>query len=131
MAQSRIWQEAITLHEGDVCDPELIARVLESIPAGTNTMVIEDSAHVEETTWSALEQFSGLVPAGGYFVVEDGCVDVEALRLQEDWPRGVLPAVDRWLSTPAGSKFERRRDLEFYGITCHPHGFLRRLDYQR
>ena len=37
--------------------------------------------------------------AGGFFVVEDGCVDVEELRLEDDWPRGVLAALDEWLET--------------------------------
>jgi hypothetical protein len=38
----------------------------------------------------------------GFFVVEDGCVDVEELRLSPDWPRGVLPAVHDFLAAPAG-----------------------------
>ncbi len=47
-----------------------------------------------DTTRAALEGFARFVPPGGFFVVEDGCVDDEELRFDE-WPRGVLPAVAR------------------------------------
>ena len=58
-------------------------------------------------------------------VVYHGCVDDEDLRL-EGWPRGVLPAARDWLTTPDGQAFTVRRDLELYGVTCHPEGFLQR-----
>ncbi len=66
-------------------------------------MVVEDSAHAYDTTMAALVGFAGFVPAGGFFVVEDGCVDIEPMRLRSTWPRGVLPAVDEWLMTPEGA----------------------------
>jgi cephalosporin hydroxylase len=90
-------------------------------------MVIEDSAHVYETTRAALELYSDLIPPGGFFVVEDGCVDVPWMRIKQDWPEGVLPALDEWLATPQGSAFRVRRDLEVYGVSCHPSGFLQRV----
>jgi hypothetical protein len=40
----------------------------------------------------------------------------------------VLPALDAWLATSEGGEFEQRRDLELYGITCHPRGFLQRRE---
>ena len=55
--------------------------------------VVEDSAHTYETTLAALGSFARFVPQGGFFVVEDGCVDIEEMRLAPDWPRGVLPAM--------------------------------------
>jgi hypothetical protein len=66
------------------------------------------------------------VPNSGYFVVEDGSVDVEEMRLSESWPRGVLPALEAWLATSEGFEFTVRRDLERYGLSNHPHGFLQR-----
>jgi len=117
--------EDLVLLSGDLLDPELPARVAEHLPPGAPCLVIEDSAHVYETTLAALEGFTDFIPPGGYFVVEDGCVDVEELRLPE-WPRGVLPALADWLASPAGREFEVRRDLELYGISCHPGGFLQR-----
>jgi cephalosporin hydroxylase len=121
------FEETITLLEDDVTDPGLPDRVGERLPAGSRCLVVEDSLHVYDTTLAALRGFARFVPVDGFFVVEDGCVDIEEMRALEDWPRGVLPAVREWLASPAGSAFEQRRDLELYGITCHPEGFLQRV----
>ena len=121
------WAESIAFVEGDVCDPAVRAEVGRQIPLGAVCMVIEDSAHVAETTRAALELYSDLIAPGGFFVVEDGCVDVEWMRVKDDWPVGVLPALASWLATEQGSAFRVRRDLELYGISCHPSGFLQRV----
>jgi hypothetical protein len=75
---------------------------------------------------AALVGFAPFVPSGGFFVVEDGCVDIEHMWIHPDWPRGVLPALHDWLRTPEGREFTIRRDLELYGVSCHPEGFLQR-----
>jgi cephalosporin hydroxylase len=121
------WRRRIVLLEGDVTSPELASRVREALGGRTDCLVVEDSAHVYDTTLAALELYADLVPPGGYFVVEDGVVDVEELRLAQDWPVGVLPAVATFLDGPSGAGFRRRDDLELYGITCHPGGFLQRV----
>jgi cephalosporin hydroxylase len=118
--------EGIVMLEASVTDPGLPDRVAQLIGEGATCLVVEDSAHVYETTRAALDGFHRFVGPEGFFVVEDGCVDVEELRLSPDWPRGVLPAVDDWLATPAGQGFVVRRDLELYGVSCHPSGFLQR-----
>jgi cephalosporin hydroxylase len=112
---------------GDVTDPELPDRVAELVPDGASCLVIEDSAHVYDTTLAALQGFTRFVQPGGFFVVEDGCVDIDELRLKPDWPRGVLPALTDWLATDQGRAFTVREDLELYGISCHPSGFLQRV----
>jgi cephalosporin hydroxylase len=117
---------AITLIEGDVRDSDLPGRVSGLVPRGARCMVVEDSAHTYDTTRAALTGFASFVPPGGYFVVEDGCVDVEAMRADPSWPRGVLPALEDWLWTAEGREFVVRRDLEMYGLSCHPSGFLQR-----
>jgi cephalosporin hydroxylase len=117
---------SVKLIEGDVLDPELPDIVAEHIPKGATCFVVEDTAHEFETTLAALRGFSRFVGPGGYFVVEDGCVDVEEMRAERSWPRGVLPAIDAFLAGPEGAAFEVRRDLERYGISCHVGGFLRR-----
>lgn len=117
----------IELVGGDVRDPDLPARVAEYVRPGERCLVVEDSAHVYETTHAALEGFARFVPPGGFFVVEDGCVDVEEMRLTQEWPRGVLPAIADWLEQDAGSEFRQRKDLELYGLSCHPGGYLQRL----
>lgn len=121
------WGRRIVLLEGDVTSPELARQVRSALGGRTNCLVVEDSAHVYETTLAALELYADLVPPGGYFVVEDGVVDHEELRLADDWPRGVLPAVATFLEGPAGAAFRQRPELELYGITCHPGGFLQRV----
>lgn len=120
------WDADIVLLEGDVRDPALVQRVSDAIPAGARCLVVEDSAHEYDTTLAALRAFAHLVAVGSFFVVEDTCVDVPALRVHRGWPRGVLPALRDWLATDDGSAFRPRRDLELYGLTCNPHGILER-----
>jgi cephalosporin hydroxylase len=121
------YEATITLVEGDLRDDAVQRRVAEVVALGTRCMVVEDSAHVYETTRAALDAFGPYVQPGGFFVVEDGCVDIDELRADPTWPRGVLPAVRDWLESPAGSGFAVRRDLELYGVSCHPGGFLQRI----
>lgn len=120
------YASTITLEERDVRDPATSERIIERIPRGSRCFVVEDSAHRYDTTWAALCSFARVVPVAGYFVVEDGCVDIDEMRVSEDWPRGVLPAVRDWLQTSEGATFVVRRDLERHGLSCHPCGFLQR-----
>jgi cephalosporin hydroxylase len=118
--------DGISLVEGDVRDAATAEAVARLVLDGARCFVIEDSAHEYDTTMAALNHFARFVPREGFFVVEDGCVDVEELRADPDWPRGVLPALHDWLATEAGRDFSVRRDLELYGVSCHPEGFLQR-----
>jgi cephalosporin hydroxylase len=120
------YASSIALVESDVRGPEALAAVRALVPAEARCFVVEDSAHEYDTTFAALMAFAQFVPPSGFFVVEDGCVDIDELRISETWPRGVLPALHDWLRTPEGSQFEVRRDLELYGLSCHPEGFLQR-----
>jgi len=124
------YEEEITLLEGDVTDRALADRIEAMVGPGTSCLVIEDSGHTYETTTAALQNYSGLVRPGGFFVVEDGGVDIEELRIDPELPRGVLPAIHDWLASPAGSRFVQRRDLELYGLGCQPEGFLQRQPAQ-
>jgi len=120
------YAETIAVIDGDVCDPGLAREVERELRPGARCLVVEDSAHTYDTTEAALNNYSRFVHPGGFFIVEDGCVDIDSMRLSDRWPRGVLPAIHRWLESSAGSRFEVRRDLECYGISCHPMGFLQR-----
>jgi cephalosporin hydroxylase len=134
------WSDRISLVSGDVRDDSLAARIAELLPNAARCFVVEDSAHVYATTIAALTGFARFVLPGGFFVVEDGCVDIEAMRVdtmrlpskgfgpvrRKRTLRGVLPAVSDWLAGPAGESFVTRRDLELYGVTCHPCGVLQR-----
>jgi cephalosporin hydroxylase len=121
------YRETIEVADGDVTDEALPGRVEALLPEGSRCFVVEDSAHTYDTTSAALRGFARFVPVGGFFVVEDGCVDIEEMRASEDWPRGVLPALHDWLATAEGARFRVRRDLELYGVSCHPEGFLERI----
>jgi cephalosporin hydroxylase len=120
------YEDTISFLESDVRDPALPERVARHLPENAQCFVVEDSAHVYETTYAALLGFARFVPVGGYFVVEDGCVDIEEMRVDDSWPRGVLPALSDWLDSPEGDGFCVQRDLELYGMSCHPGGFLQR-----
>jgi cephalosporin hydroxylase len=119
--------EIIELIDGDVTDVALSEAVERLLAPEHRCFVVEDSAHTYETTSAALRGFARFVPVGGFFVVEDGCVDVDEMRASEEWPRGVLPALHDWLETREGAHFLIRRDLELYGLSCHPQGFLERV----
>ena len=118
--------DRIVLVEGDARDESLPDEVRRLLPANARCLVIDDSAHTYATTSASLTGFAQFVPRGGFFVVEDGCVDVEEMRVDSQWPRGVIEAIGDFLSSPEGRDFELRRDMECYGITCHVGGYLQR-----
>jgi cephalosporin hydroxylase len=117
----------IELIEGDVLDAALVTRIERLLPADARCFVVEDTAHTYETTYAALESFARFVPVGGFLVTEDTCVDIEEMRPDSRWPRGVSKAVRDWLATEDGASFAVRRELEIYGLSCHPGGFLERV----
>lgn len=118
--------DTIAFVDGSVEDPEVPDRVAALIPDGARCLVIEDTAHEYDTTTAALAGFARFIPTGGYFVVEDGVVDDPDLGGSAMGAGGVTRAVDDWLASPEGSSFVRRRDLELYGMTTSPGGWLQR-----
>ncbi|MGB3100094.1 MAG: CmcI family methyltransferase [Solirubrobacterales bacterium] len=128
------WPEQIKLVEGDLREEETMTEIEREVDPLARCLVIEDAAHTGEVTTAALEGLAHFVPEGGFFVVEDGHVDIE--RLHPQGPPtikqlgvragGVQPAVAAWLETAEGSEFTLREDLELYGTTSHPGGYLQR-----
>jgi cephalosporin hydroxylase len=122
------YAETITLIASDIRDPALVDAVTKVIPAGARVFVVEDSAHMYDTTLAALTGFAHLVPVNGYFVVEDGHRDYPGM-LPPDMPskvNGALVAVDEWLKSAPGKDFAIQRDLEKYLVTTNPRGWLQR-----
>lgn len=118
----------IDLIEGDIAQPSVVEKVLSAVPRDAEVFVIEDAQHDAATTLAALRALAPLIRTNGYYMVEDTCVDYEPLRLAAEWPRGCGTAVAQWLAEdPLGRRFERRSDLQAYGLTCHPGGLLRRM----
>lgn len=126
-AVDRSYAKEITLMAGDVLDPRLPERVASALQRDRRCLVVDDSAHTYDVTQAALGGFARFVPRDGFFVVEDGYVDIEAMRNSPAQPRGVLPAITDWLTTVGGRGFTVRRDLELYGICSNPHGYLQRV----
>jgi cephalosporin hydroxylase len=110
-----------------VGDPALVAEVRRAVGPEARCLVSEDTAHTHESTLASLRGFARFVPPGGFFVVEDGFVDVEEMRPSPDWPRGVRSAIDVWLAGE-GEQFVVRRDLELYGLTTDVGGYLQRRE---
>jgi len=113
--------EDIRYIEADVLDPQLPGLIEGVLPEDARPFIVEDTAHTYETTTAALNGFHHLVPPGGYLVIEDGVVDIDELRINEDWPRGVQKAIADWL--PSHPRFTQTASP--YVVTCHPGGFLR------
>jgi cephalosporin hydroxylase len=123
------YHDEIKLIEGDIRDERLVDEVGAHIPPGARVLVVEDSAHMYDTTMAALRRFANVVPPNGFFVVEDGHRDYPGM-LPDDMPskvNGALVAVDEWLRSPDGSRFVVRRDLEKYVVTSNPRGWLQRV----
>lgn len=121
----------ITFLSGDVCEAKTASLVKAELTSlgPCVPMIVEDSAHTYETTFAALENFSSLVPRGGFYVIEDGYLNVDNhVFLPKSRRREVIPAIRDWLKTPAGQKFKLCREYELYGVTSHPEGILCRQE---
>ena len=111
---------------GNAAESDTIFAVRKLVGSGRRCLVSEDSAHDYPTTLAVLQNYSEFVPIGGYFVVEDTCVDDDALRI-EGWSRGVVQAIDEWLKSNQGSAFRRCDHLPIYGTSCNRGGYLQRI----
>ena len=109
----------ITLVEGDAC--AVYGQVRSLIGSEEKVLIIEDSAHTYSNTLAVLVRYSGLIPPGGYFIVEDGICH-HGLEVGPA-PGPYEACRDFVASTP---DFEIDRDRESFCITWNPKGFLRR-----
>ena len=76
----------IELLEGDLRDDDVLGEVRRMVPSDAEVLVIDDAHHDATTTLAALHSLAPLVRAGGYYIVEDTCVDIELLRVDRDGP---------------------------------------------
>ena len=106
---------------GDLTNPA-IAQMVREMVLGRRVMISEDSAHKYGSTIGALTMYSDLVSPGCWFVVEDGVVDDERIRLPR-YPHGVQPAIVDFLATSQGKRFTRNW-LAPYGTTTNIGGWL-------
>ncbi len=103
----RRYSREVKLIAGDLLDAGIVELVHEQVPRGASCLVIDDSAHTRESSLGALNGFADLVQPGGFFVVEDGSVDVEEMRIHPDWPRGVSAGDRRMALDARGQRFRQ------------------------
>ncbi len=123
------YADSIKLVEGDVCDPEVAVQVRQLLPPGARILVVDDSAHMYESTMATLKQFASLVPLNGYVVIEDGHRDLDGM-LPVEVPgkaHGVVRAISDFLAGEGKDRFVQRRDRERYIVTSNPGGWLQRV----
>ena len=123
------YADSIKLVEGDVCEPDVAEQVRRILPAGARILVVDDSAHMYESTMATLRHFASLVPLNGYVVIEDGHRDLDGMLPAEVPGRahGVVQAISDWLEGEGRENFVQRRDLERYIVTSNPGGWLQRI----
>jgi cephalosporin hydroxylase len=103
-------------------DPDVVREVC-GRAEGKRVLVILDSDHSQAHVEAELEVYAGLVPVGGYLIVEDSNIG----RIRKDLMPGPLEAIETFLPSPAGSGFEIDRTREKFLITFNPSGYLRRV----
>lgn len=111
----------IRFYQGDSTSSEIVDRIAVEC-TGKRTMVIADSNHAADHVLDELRLYSPLIPVGGYFIVEDGNVDV--LNWERFTP-GPKVAVQRFLAENDDFMIDRSR--EKFGVTYNPDGFLKRI----
>ena len=101
-------------------DPDVVADV-HSRAEGKRTLVILDSDHSQAHVEAELAEYAGLVPVGGYVIVEDSNIG----QIRKDLLPGPLQAIETFLA--GTDEFEVDRAREKFLITFNPSGYLRRV----
>lgn len=115
--------DRITYLEGRPMSREIVSRVEELVGTPPKAMVILGKREPANRTVRQFDLYSPLVPAGSYLVIEETIVNGHPV-----WAKfgpGPMEAVKR--ITNRRGDFAPDHGLEKYGVTFHPHGFLRRL----
>jgi len=101
-------------------DPDVVAEV-RARAEGKRTLVILDSDHSQAHVEAELAEYAGLVPVGGYVIVEDSNIG----QIRKDLLPGPLEAIETFLA--GTDAFEIDREREKFLITFNPSGYLRRV----
>ncbi|MFZ7110515.1 MAG: CmcI family methyltransferase [Desulfatiglandales bacterium] len=119
--------ERVIALTGKSSEPDILSRV-KGLCRDKNVLVIQDGDHGKAQVLEDLENYSGLVGVGSYFIVEDGIVDLfhgeDGLGFREEDP-GPLAAVEAFLR--GHPEFEVDESRERYILTYNPKGFLKRI----
>ncbi len=111
------------LRLGEVLSPDTMATLPRPF------LVIEDSAHLYETSLAVLEFFDPHLQAGDYIGIEDGVIAFLPDPVYRPLNRGPNRALDAFLGVRQDSYTIDRSLCDFYGcnVTYNPNGWLRRL----
>jgi cephalosporin hydroxylase len=105
-----ITKRKVTFLLGSSTAPDVVAEVHRQAK-GKRVMVILDSLHTADHVRAELEAYAGLVPVGGYVIVQDT-------------PVGPIDAIDEFLA--ANPNWTAVREKERFKITNTVKGYLRR-----
>ena len=101
-------------------DPEVVAEV-RARATGKRTLVVLDSDHSQAHVEAELAEYAGIVPVGGYVIVEDSNIG----QIRKDLLPGPLEAIESFVA--GTDEFEIDRAREKFLITQNPSGYLRRV----
>lgn len=120
--------DRIVVRKGDARSlGETLAEVfLDSLPHPW--LVVEDSAHLFETTFAVLQFFDRKLISGDYMVVEDGVVSYLSAKPYRSYKDGPNVALERFLSAhPERYSIDTELCDHFgYNVTYNPNGWLKR-----
>ncbi|MEM6954926.1 MAG: CmcI family methyltransferase [Myxococcota bacterium] len=127
-----LFQRFVSVHHGSSTDRNIVARVARDLNH-PRVIVTLDSDHSSEHVANELRAYAPLIPPGGYLVVQDTVIDERPDYIERfarwhnhDARGGPGLAVTEFLATDIGRAFEVVRDLEAFGLTFYPDGWLRR-----
>jgi cephalosporin hydroxylase len=111
------------LRLGEVLPPDALAALPRPF------LVVEDSAHLYETSLAVLEFFDSHLHAGDYIVIEDGVIAFLPDPVYRSLDCGPNRALDAFLCDRGDCYAIDRSLCDFYGcnVTYSPNGWLRRL----
>jgi cephalosporin hydroxylase len=110
---------------GDAGEPDVVSDVA-SWCDSNRVMVIHDASHESADVYRDLKLYADLVSVDGYFIVEDGVVDLFEPPIGWGFGRpGPLDAIRRFLKED--DRFRADLECERFGMTYNPHGYLRRV----
>jgi cephalosporin hydroxylase len=121
-AQWPVWQKHVEFIHGSSTDPQVVEQIRNACQ-GKRVMVVLDSVHEKDHVLKELELYASLVAPGHYLIVEDTNSDGVPV-----FPGSIGPtaAVQEFLKTAEGEKFQQDASREAMVLTFNPGGWLKR-----
>jgi cephalosporin hydroxylase len=119
-----LWRKHVEFIHGSSTDPGVVQQIRQAC-RGKRVLVVLDSMHEKDHVLQELEFYAPLVSPGSYLIVEDTNSDGVPV-----FPGSVGPtaAVQAFLATPEGRKFQQDASREAMVLTFNPGGWLKKQD---